>query len=464
MKRLFVAALVVVAAACGADESGGPATTTPEITATTTTTTSTTSTLPGATQRDLLVEARATWLATRPASYAITYGISCECDGGPWAIQVAGGEIVMAARVGIEPGREAPYGSVEAIFDEIEATLDEGRIPVDVEYDGEFGYPRSYIFNEPELPVDGGFILTVTAFEPDPTPVDSQQRREFEAALAMWRTAGLSDYDYSFTRGCFCPEEFVGPYAVSVLQESVAAATFQGTDLFDIDILEIGRYEEIIKTVDDVFAEIELALREADSFTAEYHPALGYPTNVYIDWVANAADEEVGYTILNLRDPADYPDSCSTEGWEAELAPQPGLPEPVAATRRALFQAAMSCDFAGIAAVSDAADLPAQTSHGGSGPEYMWQGEAGGIPLMRTLVEHLNLNFSASAESYVWPSAMEYLTSPYGDGLSDEDYQALLELYTVEALEESFEFFDGFVGHRIVIAADGRWLFFIAGD
>jgi hypothetical protein len=464
MKRLFVAALVVVAAACGADESGGPATTTPEITATTTTTTSTTSTLPGATQRDLLVEARATWLATRPGSYAMTFRISCECDGGPWAIQVAGGETVMAARVGIEPGREAPYGSIEAIFDEIAATLDEGKIPVDVEYDGEFGYPRSYIFNEPELPVDGGFILTVTDFEPDPTPVDSQQLRAFESALSLWQDASVSNYDYSFTRGCFCPEEFVGPYAVTVLENSVVAASFQGTDLFDIAILEIGRYEEIVKTVDGVFAEIELALREADSFTAEYDPVLGYPTSVYIDWVENAADEEVGYTIRNLRDPADYPDSCSTEGWEAELAPQPGLPEPVAATRRALFEAAMSCDFAGIAAVSDAADLPVQTSHGGSGPEYIWQGEAGGIPLMRTLVEHFNLSYAASEDSYLWPSAMQYLTSPYGDGLSDEDYQALLELYTVEALEESFEFFDGFVGYRIVIAADGQWLFFIAGD
>ena len=177
MKRLIIAALVVVvAAACGSDESGGPTPTTPG-NGSTTTTTSTTSTLPGATQRELLAKARATWLANRPGSYAMTYRISCECDGGPWTIQVAGGETVMAARVGIEPGREAPYRSVEAIFDEIEAALDEGEFPVDVEYDADFGYPRSYIFNEPELPVDGGFILAVTDFEPDPTPVDSQQRR-----------------------------------------------------------------------------------------------------------------------------------------------------------------------------------------------------------------------------------------------------------------------------------------------
>jgi hypothetical protein len=185
---------------------------------------------------------------------------------------------------------------------------------------------------------------------------------------------------------------------------------------------------------------------------------------VYIDWIANAADEEIGYSIRSLRDPSRYPTTCSTDGWEAELVPQPDLPGPVETTRRALFEAAMSCDFGAIVAVSDAADLPVQTSHGGSGPEYIWQRESEGVSLMRTLVEHLNLSFAASEQSYVWPSAMEYLTSPYGDGLSEEDYEALLELYPVEALEESFEFFDGFVGYRIVIAADGQWLFFIAGD
>ena len=49
-------------------------------------------------------------------------------------------------------------------------------------------------------------------------------------------------------------------------------------------------------------------------------------------------------------------------------------------------------------------------------------------------------------------------------GLPAEDYEALLEIYSVEDLEEMFEVIGGFVGYRIVITADGEWLFFIAGD
>ena len=465
MKRLLLVVLLVVVAGCGSEGANGPGTTRKDGAGTTTTTAG----IPGAGQRQLLEEAQLLWKATRPNSYEITYSLTCECDGGPWLVRVEGDETVASTRVGLGPDREAPYLSVDAIFEEIDATIDQNEFPVEVEYDAEFGYPRSYTFNEPELPVDGGFILTVTAFDANPDPGDPAQRQAFVDALARWNDSGLADYDYTFTRGCFCPEEFVGPYQVSLRAGQVVSATFKGTDLFDIDILEIGRYEEIVKSVDGVFGEIDRALREADSFSAEYHPVLGYPTNVYIDWIANVADEEVGYSILNLREPVEYPETCSTEGWDSTLASQPDLPEAVAATRRAIFDAAMSCDFAALVALSDVGLLPLETTFGGSGPELFWESEIGGEPIMRTMVDHLNLPFSAGADGtgtafYAWPSAFTNLLSPTGDGITAEEYQALLEIYPLEDLEEMFDVIGGYAGWRHVIAADGEWLFFIAGD
>ena len=136
-----------------------------------------------------------------------------------------------------------------------------------------------------------------------PTTIDPLDEADaaYAAARALWESAELVDYDYSFSRGCFCPQEYVGPHDVSVRDGIVTAATYDGIDLKKLPILNLTRYDEIIQTVDGVFDEIDRAIDEADRFTAEYHPELGYPTDVFIDWEELLADEEVNYTIADLR-------------------------------------------------------------------------------------------------------------------------------------------------------------------
>lgn len=464
MKHLtMLVALAVVLAACGTEESRSPGTTTPP------TSTTVTSTLPGADQRDLLEAARTTWETNRPATYRFTYALACECDQGPWTVLVDGTLVVAAHRedTGL-PAADLPYATLDAVFADIAATLEAGAVPVDVAYDRDFGYPRSYVWNGPELPVDGGFILTVTSFEPDPPLGDPQLRSELADAMARWASSGSADYDYVFTRTCFCPEEFVGPYRVAVRAGVVTTASFKGTDLFDIGILEIGRYDEIIKTVPGVFAEIARALAEAHRIDVTYHPVSGYPTDVYIDWEQTTADEEVGYRIEDLREPLPALESCSTTGLDIELVDQPGLPEPVTQKREAIFEAAMSCDVAALDALTSGAGFTA--SFGGGDAATLWiDDELRREPTLLTMVEHLNLDYTAFGDGeatigYTWPSAFLELESADGTGLPAEEYAALLELYTIADLEEMFEFFGGYAGYRLSIEPDGTWIYFVAGD
>lgn len=145
---------------------------------------------------------------------------------------------------------------------------------------------------------------TTVAPTTDPsTTVDPLDEADaaYAAARALWESADLVDYDYSFSRGCFCPQEYVGPHDVSVRDGIVTAATYDGIDLKKLPTLNLTTYDEIIQTVDGVFDEIDRALDEAHSLTAAYHPELGYPTDVYIDWEEMMADEEVNYTISDLR-------------------------------------------------------------------------------------------------------------------------------------------------------------------
>ena len=300
MKMTLFAALALVAVACGAEEVAGPGTTHVDRPATTTAIT-----LPGATQQELLAEARLVWATNRPDSYELTYVLDCECDSGPWYVQVEGNETVLAGRVVPEPGAVAPYQSVEAIFTAIEIALADTEFPVDVEYDENLGYPRSYIYNEPGLAYDAGFVLEVTGFEANPSPGDAEQREAFANALRRWETAGIVDYEYQFTRNCFCPREFTGPYAASVQNGEVTLATLDGVDLFDIEMLEIGRYDEIIQSVDDVFAEVERAVVGIGGVQDRRHvsPAERPVARVAVDHCSPSAEGFV-YQGIQLLGPA----------------------------------------------------------------------------------------------------------------------------------------------------------------
>lgn len=284
----LVLSVLILAGGCAATDVVGPATIPPAAPQTNP-------------DQDLLDAARSLWDSNRPDSYQFKYSLLCECDLGPWVVHVDSDGNSSAKPVGSEPLADNSYHSLDDIFDEIQAQLDSNRFPVKVTYDRELGYPVEYILNEPELAVDGGFILSVSDFVSDPPPGDSAEYDRYAEALAKWTEAEITSYDFTFSRGCFCPVEFVGPYEATVTDRVVTSATYNGVDLLEIDLLQAASYGDRVLTVDEVFAEIARAILEADSRAIEYHPELGYPVSASIDWELQMADEEVYYTLSDLQ-------------------------------------------------------------------------------------------------------------------------------------------------------------------
>jgi hypothetical protein len=317
---------------------------------------------------------------------------------------------------------------------------------------------------DPSTPTPSVTVVTTTPVDPG-----TQPGHVLADARVRWDRAGMLDYDYSFTRICFCLEDYLGPFEVSVRDGRIAAAALRGTDVLDIETLEIATYEDVVLTIDDLFAEVERALRDAASITVQYDPVSGFPAELSIDWATDVADDEIGYQVADLSTPSASAATCSTSGWDVALLSQPDLPEPVAATRLAIFDAAMQCDFAALVALAEVGDSPLATTFGGSGPEIFEEAERRGDQMLRALVEHLNLPPAADYGStgttyYSWPSAFGNMTSANGDGIPAAEYEALLVLYSLTELEDMFDAAGGYVGWRNGIAADGEWMYFIAGD
>ena len=128
---------------------------------------------------------------------------------------------------------------------------------------------------------------------PAPSAPAASRSPELDAARERWEAAGLSGYEMTLRRICFCPSpDYTGPFEVTVRGGELEAVARGGTRVDD----ERG------ETVEGLFDLIEDAYtRKAQSVTVEFDPELGYPANLSIDYSFQMADEEIGYMVSDLR-------------------------------------------------------------------------------------------------------------------------------------------------------------------
>jgi Family of unknown function (DUF6174) len=102
---------------------------------------------------------------------------------------------------------------------------------------------------------------------------------------------------------CLC--SMYGPWDIVVRDGVMASATpvDRGSQL---DVAEGFR------TVDELFGQLGRAEREAGRVSVVYDDALGYPAQVYIDWIANAIDDEMAWTISSLAPGGSVPTTVVT--------------------------------------------------------------------------------------------------------------------------------------------------------
>jgi uncharacterized protein DUF6174 len=115
-----------------------------------------------------------------------------------------------------------------------------------------------------------------------------------EDARALWASEGGSTYSFELRPLCFCG--FTGNARVTV-ENGVVTSVF---DLEEERFLE-GQQAQLYVTVEALFDILEDAeSRDAFSIEVQYDPAMGFPTDFFIDYSQNTADEELGYQASNL--------------------------------------------------------------------------------------------------------------------------------------------------------------------
>jgi hypothetical protein len=126
---------------------------------------------------------------------------------------------------------------------------------------------------------------------------ERQLLRDLDDAREQWADHGFSDYALTLRHDCFCGEEARGPVVVQVRFGEVAGRVYQESGQ-----PVSGDYARFFPDVEGLFDFIESAIdQDAAEIRVEFHPELGYPTQIAVDFIENAADEERGYFVLAIE-------------------------------------------------------------------------------------------------------------------------------------------------------------------
>jgi hypothetical protein len=285
--------------------------------------------------------ARRLWDSQGLNDYRFLLEVVCECpEQGTFDVKVVGDQVVDVTR--LDSGSEADtvnpvtinrtFDDFEEWFTDTETLIDEGILDVDVRVDPVIGYPRWVKLEAAYLDTRPPFTIVVTMelvgpidpgeFSPQP---DQDDLAALEQARGLWEATGLSDYRYTLTVHCNCPEQYVGPFEVIVRDTSIVSATWKN------EPLEPGG--AAIYTVDAMFTMIEQAIQDGTDVDVTYDQARGHPLTVVINPEAVAVDGGLAFTIDNLT-PFGKPGGLAGQVLAGPTCPvQQSPPDPACADR-----------------------------------------------------------------------------------------------------------------------------------
>jgi hypothetical protein len=122
---------------------------------------------------------------------------------------------------------------------------------------------------------------------------------DFSRNQQKWQDANISHYRFNLFVGCFCVFSQDMPLIIEVKDGEIVSMEYQTGNPLDDGNRE---YFSKFATIDRLFSELEVDLAgEADEVTVTYDSTHGFPTEISIDFIKEAADDELYLTVSNFE-------------------------------------------------------------------------------------------------------------------------------------------------------------------
>ena len=125
----------------------------------------------------------------------------------------------------------------------------------------------------------------------------SSLERDLSQNRQLWTSRNLKDYRYRLQLGCFCPRELTQPVIIEVKNGQRVSIVYEA----DRSVVA-NEFFNRFDTIDDVFAFVDDAIdRDASKITVTFNSEFGYPTQVSVDYIELAVDEEMAVFVSDLE-------------------------------------------------------------------------------------------------------------------------------------------------------------------
>lgn len=132
------------------------------------------------------------------------------------------------------------------------------------------------------------FIIAIFLF----SCTKSGEIEDLSVNQSRWDKKKISNYEFTLTIGCFCPQAVAGPHLIKVVDDTIASVNDEPYDPSTMGML---------MTIDELFSYVGRSIdRKPYQKTIIYNSLYGYPESVYFDFEKTLVDEEIGYRITGF--------------------------------------------------------------------------------------------------------------------------------------------------------------------
>ena len=124
---------------------------------------------------------------------------------------------------------------------------------------------------------------------------------ELNRSQDKWDKSGITGYRYSLFIGCFCAFRDRMPLSIEVRDGKVVSMAYANGESISPDDPQLEFFSRFA-TLDALFAELKSGpASKADEVTVTYDSTYGYPSEMQVDQIKLAADDEYSVSISDFE-------------------------------------------------------------------------------------------------------------------------------------------------------------------